>query len=144
MYRSQKRRRFNPRKFILFVLTVGALITVVVLSTKGKDSFSKDNLKAQGSAHTSNTATVSPSPSTTPEQVVQPTPRPTPDPMPEDSTDRSVLDVSWEDPAVFTGEFAFDDLKKIFNKKDGTTMDYWVFEQGQPVDYTPKDEVVFG
>ncbi|MGI6085755.1 MAG: PQQ-binding-like beta-propeller repeat protein, partial [Acetivibrionales bacterium] len=68
----------------------------------------------------------------------------TPEPIPEESTDRAVLDVSWEDPAVFTGPYAFEDYKKTFIKKDGTTMDYWVFENGRPVDYVPKDEIVFG
>ena len=143
MYRSyRKKRRLNPRKFITFLLFVGVFITIIVLAINGKSPPVPGNLKVQGTANPTNTSTVSPT--NVPRQVVQPTPWPTPEPMPEDSTDRSMLDTSWEDPAVFTGEYAFDDLKKTFIKKDQTTVQYWVFEQGKIVDYVPKDDIVFG
>lgn len=138
----RKKRRFNPRKFISFLFFVVVFVTVIVLAINGKLPFMPDNLKAQGESSPPNTTNMTPD--STPEPVIQPTPMPTPEPMPEESTDRAVLNTSWEDPAVFTGAFAFGNLKKTFTKKDGTTMDYWVFEKGQPVDYVPKDEIIFG
>jgi len=64
--------------------------------------------------------------------------------MPEESTDPAVLRVSWQDPAVFTGPMAYDEAKKTFDKGDGTFLYYWVFENGKPVEYTPRDEIIFG
>jgi len=145
MYRSYRRkRRFNPRKFILFLLTALTLIAVIVLVTNGKNLFKNDNLNTQGKATSANNFDQSATPEPTEVTPAPATPWPTPEPMPEESTDPAVLKVSWEDPAVFTGEYAFDNLKKTFKKKDGTTVDYWVFEQGKPVNYVPKDEISFG
>jgi len=145
MYRSYRsKRRFNPRKFMIFLLTVLTIIAVIVLITNGKNLYNKDNINTQGNAAPTNDLSQSPTPGLKPETPPSPTPWPTPEPMPEESTDPEVLKVSWEDPAVFTGEYAFDELKKTFRKKDGTTVDYWVFEQGKPVDYIPKDEIIFG
>ena len=145
MYRSYRsRRRFNPRKFMIFLLTVLTIIAVIVLITNGKDLFKNDNLNTQGKATSTNDFSQSATPGPAEETPAPATPWPTPEPMPEESTDPKVLKVSWEDPAVFTGEYAFDELKKTFRKKDGTTVDYWVFEQGKPVDYIPKDEIIFG
>lgn len=139
MYRTyKKKRRFNPRKFIIFLLIVSVLITVIVLAVNGKGPFLQGNLNTQGNPDPINTDGLSST------HTPAPTPWPTPDPMPEESTDRTVLDVSWEDPAVFTGAFTFNDLKKTFMKKDGTTLDYWVFQNDRLVNYVPKDEIVFG
>lgn len=145
MYRSnRKRRRLNPRKLLSFLLLVAIFVTVVILTINGKLPFMPDNLKAQGSStpnSPSNTAT-SP-PESTPITTPEPTPWPTPEPMPEESTDPAVLSVSWEDPAVFTGEMAYQDQKKTFKKKDGTTLDYWVFENNKPVEYVDKYKIDF-
>ena len=124
------------------MLTILTIVTIIVLITNGKNLFKRENLNAQGKVTSTNNPSKSPDPS--PVQPAPPTPWPTPEPMPEESTDPEVLKVSWEDPAVFTGPYAYDDLKKTFVKKDGTTVDYWVFEQGNPVDYVPKDEIIFG
>ncbi|NLX64634.1 MAG: PQQ-like beta-propeller repeat protein [Clostridiaceae bacterium] len=144
MYRSYRRRRFNPRKFKIFLLTVLTIIAVIVIVTNGKKLFKKDNINTQGKATSTNDLSQSFTPVPKPETPAPATPWPTPEPMPEESTDPEVLRVSWEDPAVFTGEYAFEHLKKTFRKKDGTTIDYWVFELGKPVDYVPKDEIIFG
>jgi len=129
---------------MIFLLTVLTIIAVIVLITNGKDLFKNDNLNTQGKATSTNDFSQSATPGPAEETPAPATPWPTPEPMPEESTDPKVLKVSWEDPAVFTGEYAFDELKKTFRKKDGTTVDYWVFEQGKPVDYIPKDEIIFG
>ncbi len=140
MYPSsyRRRRRFNPGKFFTFLLCVVVFVVVVTLAVKGKLPFMPDELAAKNNPTPTGTQTPSPTPS------AEPTPWPTPEPMPEESTDEAVLDVSWQDPAIFTGAMAFNNAKKVFTKSDGTTLDYWVFENGTPVDYKPKDEVSFG
>ena len=35
-------------------------------------------------------------------------------------------------------------MKKVFDKGDGTSLYYWVFENGKPVDYQPRDQISFG
>lgn len=139
MYRSsyRRRRRFNPAKFMTFLLCVAVTVVVITLALKGKLPFMPDELAAKDS--------------NTPAPIMQtempppePTPWPTPEPMPAESTDPKVLDTSWKDPAVFTGANAYPESAETFTKKDGTTISYWVFENGKPVEYTPKDEVVFG
>ncbi len=144
MYRSsyRKRRRFNPGKFFTFLLCVAVSIVVITLALKGKLPFMPDELTSQGST------TPPPSqqegiPESTP--TPEPTPWPTPEPMPNESTDPAVLDVSWQDAAIFTGSMAYGDSAKTFTKSDGTPLSYWVFENGKPLDeYTPKDEIEFG
>ena len=137
MYRPssyRKRRRLNKGKFFTFLLCVAVFITVVTLAVKGKLPFMPEELAAK------NTPSASPSGTTTP----APTPWPTPEPMPEGSSDPEVLDVSWQDPAVFTGAMAFSEAKKTFVKKDDSTLDYWVFQNGNPIDYTAQDSIHFG
>ncbi|NLM74165.1 MAG: PQQ-binding-like beta-propeller repeat protein [Clostridiaceae bacterium] len=113
-----------------------AAIVVIVLALKGKLPFMPDELKEKKPTPTT------PAESATPTPV--PTPWPTPEPMPEESTDPAVLEVSWQDPAVFTGPLAYEDAKKVFDKGDGTSLYYWVFENGKPVDYQPRDQISFG
>ena len=137
MYRPssyRKRRRLNKGKFFTFLLCVAVFITVVTLAVKGKLPFMPEELAAK------NTPSASPSGTATP----APTPWPTPEPMPEGSSDPEVLDVSWQDPAVFTGAMAFSEAKKTFVKKDDSTLDYWVFQNGNPIDYTAQDSIHFG
>ena len=143
----RKKRRFNPVKFLTFLILIAITAAGITFAIKGKLPFSSDNLKT--SKNPSPTATPAATPDS--EDVMlpetptpEPTPWPTPEPMPEESTDRAVLDVSWEDPAIFTGAMAYDDRSKTFYKSDGTTMDYWVFENNLPVEYIPKDEIIFG
>ncbi|NLU52675.1 MAG: PQQ-binding-like beta-propeller repeat protein [Clostridiaceae bacterium] len=138
----RKRRRFNKGKFFTFLLCVALSTLVIVLAINGKLPFMPENLRDK--TDPTPTASADPSQAETNTPTPEPTPWPTPEPMPEESTDPAVLDVSWQDPAVFTGAMAYDDLKKIFNKGDGSTLSYWVFENGKPVDYKPKDEVIFG
>ncbi len=140
MYRSsyRRKRRFNPGKFFTFLLCVTVFIVVVTLALQGKLPFMPEELAAKNTP--TQTATIPPGSSPSSE----PTPWPTPEPMPEESTDVAVLDVSWQDPAIFTGAMAFNDAKKSFKKQDGSTLDYWVFQNGKPVDYKPQDEVSFG
>ncbi len=141
----RRRRRFNPVKFLTFLILTAITITVITLAITGKLPFMPDNLKAAGSPTPVSSPTPNSEISQSPEvNTPEPTPWPTPDPLPEESTDRDVLDVSWEDPAVFTGAMAFNDNSKTFYKSDGTTMNYWVFENNQPVEYIPKDELSFG
>ncbi|NLM75015.1 MAG: PQQ-binding-like beta-propeller repeat protein [Clostridiaceae bacterium] len=115
-------------------------IIVIVLSLKGKLPFMPEDLRAESPAP----STSSPAQETSPEPTPIPTPWPTPEPMPEESTDPAVLKVSWQDPAVFTGPMAYDEAKKVFDKDDGTFLYYWVFENQKPVEYTPRDEIIFG
>ena len=145
MYKSyKKKRRLNKKRFLSFLLTVSVCIAAIVFIIQ-KRPFS-NNSNAHGDTPTTVTPTGThssqPSGSQTPTPIA--TPWPTPEPMPEDSTDPAVLKVSWEDPAVFTGEMAYADKKKVFNKPDGTTVDYWVFENGAVVDYRAKDIINFG
>ncbi|MGI6623556.1 MAG: PQQ-binding-like beta-propeller repeat protein [Clostridiaceae bacterium] len=144
----RRKRRFNPVKFLTFLIFIAMTATVITLAVKGKLSFRSDDLKADGNSTPISTPDTTPVPETSqqPPGTVSPnpTPWPTPEPMPEESTDRAVLDVSWEDPAVFTGAMAYNGDSKTFYKSDGTTMDYWVFENNQPVEYIPKDEISFG
>jgi outer membrane protein assembly factor BamB len=139
MYGSQyrRRRRLNKGRFFTFLLCVIVFIVVVTLAVKGKLPFMPDDLTAKNT----------PSPSVTSKaaaQTPEPTPWPTPEPMPAESTDPEVLNVSWQDPAVFTGATSFDDAKKTFSKPDGSLLYYWVFQNGKPVDYKPQDEISFG
>lgn len=144
MYRSsyRRRRRFNPGKFITFLLCVVVTVVIITLALKGKLPFMPDDLAAKGSpTPTASSQGETPEITATPE----PTPWPTPEPMPTESTDPAVLDVSWQDPAVFTGAMAYNDASKPFAKSDGSTLNYWVFEKGQPVsEYLPKDIIEFG
>ena len=148
MYKPyRRRRRFNKKKFISFLLIVAVLI-VITLITSGKIPFINNLLNLQGNATPTNspsTRTTTPAPSGTDNPIPTPvaTPWPTPEPMPAESTDQAVLKVSWEDPAVFTGAMAYFDKKRTFSKPDGTTLDYWVFENNMPVVYEPKDQISF-
>ncbi len=91
------------------------------------------------------TPSASSTPSETPSTPApKPTPPPTPEPMPEESTDPAVLNVSWQDPAVFTGSMAYNESKKTFYKSDGSTMNYWVFQRNTPVEYVSQDQISFG
>ena len=150
-YRYKRRRRFNPVKFLTALIVVAVVAAGIVFAVTGKLPFASGNLNASasptpGSPQSSVSGkpnsddTVKPTESATP----APTPWPMPEPMPEESTDRSVLDVSWEDPAVFTGAMAYPDKSKKFYKSDGTILEYWVFENNQPVEYVPKDIISFG
>ncbi len=138
MYRSpyRRRRRLNKGRFFTVMSCLIAAIVVIVLALKGKLPFMPDELKEKKPTPTT------PAESATPTPV--PTPWPTPEPMPEESTDPAVLEVSWQDPAVFTGPLAYEDAKKVFDKGDGTSLYYWVFENGKPVDYQPRDQISFG
>ncbi|MGI6086298.1 MAG: hypothetical protein ACOYIF_12875, partial [Acetivibrionales bacterium] len=122
MYQTyrKKKRRFNPRKFIIFLILVSTLITVIIFTVKGKGLLSQGNLNTQVKSDPTENGGISYAPTSDPtaESTPEPTPWPTPEPIPEESTDRAVLDVSWEDPAVFTGPYAFEDYKKTFIKKD--------------------------
>lgn len=143
MYRSsyrRRRRRFNPGKFMTFLLCVAVSVVVITLALQGKLPFMPEELAAKDSP------TPTPVQSETPESTPnpEPTPWPTPEPMAEESTDPAVLNTSWQDPAVFTGAMAYADRAKTFNKSDGSTLSYWVFENGKPVEYVPKDKIIFG
>lgn len=141
----RRKRRFNPVKFLTFLILIAVTITVITLVITGKLPFMPDNLKAAGSPTPISSPTPTSEISQPPESnTPEPTLMPTPEPMPEESTDRTILDVSWEDPAVFTGAMAYGNNSKTFYKSDGTTMNYWVFENNQPVEYTPKGEINFG
>jgi outer membrane protein assembly factor BamB len=136
----RRRRRFNKLKFFTFIVTIILVVLVINLALKGKLPFMPDELSAKNNT-TPIDSTNTPTPVSTPE----PTPWPTPEPMPPESTDPAVLDVSWQDPAIFTGPMAYDDEKKIFDKGNGEFLYYWVFQNGKPVDnYIPQDEIIFG
>lgn len=149
----RRRRRLNIKKFVSFLIVLAVLITATVLLINGKIPFINDLFNSQSnitptsppvtggsSSDPADTGVDTPEPTSTPVA----TPWPTPEPMPAESTDPAVLKVSWEDPAVFTGEMAYPDKKNTFNKPDGTTLDYWVFENNVPVAYEPKDQINFG
>ncbi|NMA64712.1 MAG: PQQ-binding-like beta-propeller repeat protein [Clostridiaceae bacterium] len=142
MYRrsSYRRRRLNKGRFFTVMACIVLSAIVIVLALKGKLPFMPEELQEKSPTP----STTPPQTETSPEQTPEPTPWPTPEPMPEESTDPAVLKVSWQDPAIFTGAMAYDEAKKTFNKGDGTFLYYWVFENGKPVEYTPRDQISFG
>jgi outer membrane protein assembly factor BamB len=99
---------------------------------------SKGTGSTSGTGGSSEDGTVSTEPTPTPE----PTPRPTPEPMTPESTDPSVIRMSWEDPSVFDGSRAFPEAA-IQNASAGGSMTTWVFRDNKPAK-DPGSSVDFG
>lgn len=148
----RRRRKFNKRKFLTF-LSVLIVFIALILAVSGKlpflnRIFGKTNSSTSSASASPSSASATPSStsvSSLQTATANPTPWPTPEPMPEETTDPAVLDVSWQDPSIFTGAFAYSNEKRTFEKSDGTDLNYWVFQNGQLVDnYISQDIISFG
>ncbi len=145
-YRRRRRRRFNPGKFLTFLVALTLVCLAGFYFATGRLPFIKDgNPIASGDPSSPGPSGGNTPGDASPTPTPEPTPWPTPEAMPPESTDLALIDVSWQDPAIFTGAMAYDDKASSFLNKWGTTLYHWIFENNKPVEnYTPKDLISFG
>lgn len=141
-YRRRRRRRLNTSRFLLvltcFLVLAGGAVYIFkgLLFSPLKVTPSPTPIQ-QVSQNGTPAATLTPTPT--------PTVWPTPEPMPNETTDPAILNVSWQSPAQFGGSNAFQNAASQASAKNGSTIDYWVFQNNQPVaDYQPDTQVAFG
>jgi len=155
--RFRRKRRFNPMKGLVALLTLAFLITLLFLLSRFL--FGENGLLAAGKVPPRATASGSSSASATMEATITeaegsesatpaptPTPLPTPPPTPEamtpESTDPAVIRMSWETPAIFDGTNAFpEDAETI--SSGGETLRTWVLQNNAPA-RNPGAPVSFG
>lgn len=143
--RYRRRRRFNPAKGLVALLTLAVVVALLVLA--GRALFGKQGLLTAGTAAsaptTAGTAASGGTPAdgagtpasgetATPTPTPEPTPMPTPEPMEPESTDPAVIRMSWETPARFDGTNAFPEAA-ISTESNALTMQSWVLRNNQPI-----------
>ncbi len=145
--RYRRRRRFNPAKGVVALLTLA--VVAALLFFAGRALFGKQGLFAAGTSAsapaTAGTAAsgstpadgsdvTAPGGSATPTPTPEPTPMPTPEPMEPESTDPALIRMSWETPANFDGTNAFPDAA-LRTESNGRTMDSWILQNNQPAQH---------